>query len=127
MSKKSIFQELALRPPANGQPLFRWIYDELRAAVLDGRLPAGGRLPSTRNLANQYGVARGTVMLGFEQLRAEGYLEGRIAAGSFVSHRLTVRSFRARALPRSKTQGATPMPKLSSWNDRARWPFPLSG
>lgn len=128
MPKKPTFQELALQPSANGQPLFRWIYQELRAAVLDGRLPAGSRLPSTRNLAAQYGVARGTVLIAFEQLQAEGYLEGRVGAGTFVSRNLPDRSFHA-AAPARKAERKTiaKAPKLSNWSQRFQSPFPLRG
>jgi DNA-binding transcriptional MocR family regulator len=42
------------------------------------------RLPSSRDLARQYGVSRGTVVAAFEQLQAEGYLRSRIGAGTYV-------------------------------------------
>jgi GntR family transcriptional regulator/MocR family aminotransferase len=45
----------------------------------------GMRLPSTRELARRYGVSRGTVVTAFEQLHAEGYLEGRVGAGTYVN------------------------------------------
>jgi GntR family transcriptional regulator/MocR family aminotransferase len=70
------------------EPLFRQLYDRLRAAVLAGELRPGVRLPSTRALAAALGVSRNTVMAAFEQLLAEGYLEGRVGAGTFVTHTL---------------------------------------
>src|SRR5450759_3915862 len=54
----------------------------LRAAVRAGRLPAGTRLPSTRTLAADLGVARGTVTHAYEQLVAEGYLTARQGSGT---------------------------------------------
>src|SRR5581483_7266248 len=39
--------------------LTRWLLDELRGAILDGRLRPGARLPATRDLARQYGLSRG--------------------------------------------------------------------
>src|SRR6202012_3524330 len=68
----------------DGQELWRWLYTELRSAIIDGRLKSGARLPSTRNLAAQYGLARGTVVAAFQQLRAEGYISSEVSAGTFV-------------------------------------------
>ena len=64
--------------------MWRWLYTELRSAIIDGRLKFGARLPSTRNLAAQYGLARGTVVAAFQQLRAEGYISSEVSAGTFV-------------------------------------------
>ncbi|MCP5370645.1 MAG: PLP-dependent aminotransferase family protein [Hyphomicrobiales bacterium] len=75
---------LALDPGA-AQPLFRQLQDGLRRAVLEGRLAAGARLPSTRTLAADLGVSRNTVVAAYEQLVAEGYLEGMTGSGTRVS------------------------------------------
>lgn len=69
-------------------PLYRQLYAEIRAAVLGGRLAPGARLPSSRALAAELGLARSTVVSAFEQLLAEGYLEGRVGAGTFVARAL---------------------------------------
>ena len=61
------------------------IYRQLLAAILDGRLRPGERLPPTRELARRLAVSRNTVGVAYEQLVAEGVLVGRIGAGSFVS------------------------------------------
>lgn len=66
-------------------PLFRQLYDGWRQAILDGQFAPGTKLPSTRALAAHLGVSRNTVHLAFEQLIAEGYLEGRQGAGTYVS------------------------------------------
>jgi GntR family transcriptional regulator / MocR family aminotransferase len=58
--------------------------DRLRSLVLSGTLEAGARLPSTRELARSLGISRTIVLEAFEQLEAEGYIEGRKGAGSFV-------------------------------------------
>ena len=55
----------------------RQVYDGLREAILAGRLRPGERLPSTRTLAAELGVARNTVVLAYAQLRTEGYVVGR--------------------------------------------------
>jgi GntR family transcriptional regulator / MocR family aminotransferase len=66
-------------------PLFRQIYESIRRAILSGELSAKMRLPSTRDLANQLGVSRITVVNAYEQLFAEGYLEGKTGSGTFVA------------------------------------------
>jgi GntR family transcriptional regulator/MocR family aminotransferase len=57
----------------------------LRNAIRDGRLTAGSRLPSTRALAAELGLARGTVSAAYDQLIAEGYLSARTGSGTTVS------------------------------------------
>ena len=70
---------------ASGEGLTRQIYTQLRAAILDGRLRAGDRLPPSRDLARDLGVARLTVATAYEWLSAEGYVYGRVGAGTFVA------------------------------------------
>lgn len=70
--------------PASSVPLHRQIYFEIRGAILDGRLRPGTRLPASRSLARDLAVSRNTVMSAFDQLSAEGYIEGQVGAGSFV-------------------------------------------
>ncbi len=67
------------------EPLHRQLYAEIRGAVLGGRLAAGARLPSTRELATELGISRNTVAGAFDQLMAEGYLEGKVGSGTFVT------------------------------------------
>lgn len=74
--------------PASSVPVYRQLYDGLRGAVLEGRLKPGVRLPSTRALAEGLGLSRSTVVNAFSQLLAEGYLEGRVGSGTYVSHSL---------------------------------------
>ncbi|MEO8368951.1 MAG: PLP-dependent aminotransferase family protein [Candidatus Solibacter sp.] len=88
MGKSETFQDLALMPPGEGQELGRWLYSELRAAILDGRLKPGSRMPSTRGLSKQYALARGTVAVAFDQLKSEGYVEATVGAGTFVATRI---------------------------------------
>jgi GntR family transcriptional regulator/MocR family aminotransferase len=67
-------------------PLHRQLYEGLRGAILAGRLSAGTRLPATRMLAHELGISRNTVLNAFEQLLAEGYVEGQTGSGTYVSH-----------------------------------------
>jgi GntR family transcriptional regulator / MocR family aminotransferase len=64
--------------------LHRQIYDSFRAAILDGRLHPGQRLPSTRVLASEIGVSRFPLLRAYDQLLAEGYIESRVGAGTVV-------------------------------------------
>ena len=67
------------------RPLHRQLYDGYREAMIDGRLRPGQRLPSTRTLAQDLQISRITAVNGLAQLIAEGYVESRGGAGSFVS------------------------------------------
>lgn len=66
------------------QPLHRQIYEGLRRAILGGTLRAGRRVPSTRSLAGELGVSRLPVLVAYQQLQHEGYLEARTGSGSYV-------------------------------------------
>lgn len=68
-------------PPSKGEQLFRAIH----AAIAGGALAAGARLPPTRTLANDLGVARQTVVQVYERLTAEGLAEGQAGAGTRVA------------------------------------------
>src|SRR5215472_13373017 len=65
--------------------LHRQIYDRYRAAIVDGSLRRGQRIPSTRVLASELGVSRFPVLNAYAQLLAEGYIESRVGAGTVVS------------------------------------------
>jgi GntR family transcriptional regulator/MocR family aminotransferase len=93
-------------------PLQRQLYDQLRAAILSGRLTPGDRLPATRALAGDLAVSRNTITAAFDQLLAEGYLEGRVGAGTFVAESLPEDLLRAAAAPRPVAPG--PPPALSA-------------
>ncbi|WP_010271102.1 MocR-like pyridoxine biosynthesis transcription factor PdxR [Paenibacillus senegalensis] len=61
------------------------VFIALKEAILEGALPYGTRLPSSRELAAMHGLSRGTVNLAYEQLAAEGYVQGRKGSGTFVA------------------------------------------
>lgn len=60
------------------------IYAGIREAILDGRIVSGQRLPSSRALAEELGVARGTVVEAYEQLQLEGYVRSTRGSGTYV-------------------------------------------
>ncbi|WP_151737304.1 PLP-dependent aminotransferase family protein ['Paenibacillus yunnanensis' Narsing Rao et al. 2020] len=61
------------------------LYHALRAAILDGTLPGGTRLPSTRKLAELYQVSRGSASQVYDMLLADGYIQAAVGRGTFVS------------------------------------------
>ena len=83
-------ERVCVEPPvlldrAGGAPLTAQLSGQLREAVLDGRIGAGDRLPSTRALALSLGVSRTVVTDAYAQLYAEGWLQGRHGSGTFVA------------------------------------------
>ncbi|HKV81492.1 MAG TPA: PLP-dependent aminotransferase family protein [Candidatus Sulfotelmatobacter sp.] len=65
--------------------MFRQVYTRLREAMLSGALRGGEKLPSTRDLAEQLGISRTVVLTAYDQLLAEGFAEGRMGSGTYVS------------------------------------------
>lgn len=80
------FTELLQVDTRPGRPLF----DQLRLAVIDavraGTLPAGTRLPTVRELADQLGLAANTVARAYRELEAAGVVQTRGRLGTFVAH-----------------------------------------
>ena len=68
-----------------GNLLYRQVYQRIRSEILSGRLAAGARLPSSRTLATELGVARGTVVTAFQMLAGEGYTSSAGARGTVVN------------------------------------------
>lgn len=77
--------QLAIPLSKSGGPLFRQVYLGLRQAILSGTFQANGRLPSTRDLADQLGVSRTVVLVAYDQLLAEGFVTGRSGSGTYVA------------------------------------------
>jgi len=92
---------------ASRTPLTRQIYMLVRSAVLAGALRPGTRMPSSRAMALKLSVARGTVVLAYEHLLAEGYVESRHGSGTFIAGDLTGLASARRGAPRA-TKRAKP-------------------
>ncbi|PXX98356.1 MocR-like pyridoxine biosynthesis transcription factor PdxR [Halomonas sp. LBP4] len=75
---------LELASPTSA-PLAQRLYQTLRRWVQEGRLVSGQRLPSSRRLARELSLGRNTVLAAIDQLIAEGFLESRPGAGTFVA------------------------------------------
>lgn len=82
------------------------LYRQMRSAIVDGRLPVGLRMPSTRQLAIDLEVSRNTVLAVFERLTAERLLQSRIGWGTFVA---------AFSMPRG-AESSSPL-ALSTWGE----------
>ncbi len=73
------------RGASEGPPIYRQIYRSLRQAIQSGRLRQGDRLPSTRGLARELGVSRTSILLAFDELRAEGLVVGKVGSGTRIA------------------------------------------
>jgi GntR family transcriptional regulator/MocR family aminotransferase len=88
MPKRPTTLSLALPPRSPDAPVTQWLYGAIRAEILEGRLRPGARLPASRDLARQYGLSRGTIVSAFAQLESEGYIDGTVGSGTYVSETL---------------------------------------
>ncbi|MGL5873358.1 MAG: PLP-dependent aminotransferase family protein [Xenococcaceae cyanobacterium] len=81
--------DLAINLDSNSSfPLHRQLYEELRQAILTGKLLPNQKIPSTRSLAKSLKISRTTVTQCYEQLISEGYLQTIVGSGTFVSSKL---------------------------------------
>ncbi|MDF8363075.1 aminotransferase class I/II-fold pyridoxal phosphate-dependent enzyme [Achromobacter anxifer] len=111
-------QEASLDLPVDasraGESKQSWVYREIRERILQGALPSGTRLPSTRSLAGRWHIARSTVEAAYDQLRAEGYTAGTVGSGTYVAAVIPDSYFRAgmsdgeAAPPKAQASSAVP-------------------
>ena len=101
-------------------PKFRQVQDQLRMAILKGHLRAGTRLPASRILAGELGLSRQTLVRVLDNLKAEGYLEARQGAGTFVSAALPRQSAKHRFTPTPRDAAETAPPRLSRIGELSR-------
>ena len=82
--------ELPIRLPTRGShQILRALHQQLRAAIVDGRLRPGLRLPSTRALASSHGISRNTAVAAYDLLLSEGYVSVRQGSGCYVAQALS--------------------------------------
>jgi GntR family transcriptional regulator / MocR family aminotransferase len=124
VTRNAQLADLALPARSADSTLFRWLYDEIRAAIVAGRLRAGARLPSSRSIARQQNVARGTVVAAFEQLAAEGYVECVVGSGTFVKSVLPEALLEAKPLRAAGRADSAAVALSSRGRCLAQQPFP---
>ncbi|MFY9632347.1 MAG: PLP-dependent aminotransferase family protein [Candidatus Cybelea sp.] len=83
--KEPLFLEPLFPDRSSGENLAVQLARRLRDAIERRELAPGMRLLGTRQLASRLGLGRNTVALAFEELTAQGYLEARAGAGTFVA------------------------------------------
>lgn len=94
------------------------LFEQIRSAILSGRLAAGDRLPPSRQVVSNLGVSRSTVTTVYGRLRAEGFIEGRSGAGSYVCSGLASPSGRV-VRPAALQSALTPFLDARAWSNGA--------
>jgi GntR family transcriptional regulator / MocR family aminotransferase len=104
--------------PQPGETLQRWLYRNIREAILTRRLSPGSRLPGTRLLAQQHGIARGTVQAAYDQLLAEGYLMAEQGSGTRISLTLPDHSLAEVPVQPGAPANLQEAPGIALWSKR---------
>ena len=103
---------MSASPPAT--TIHAQIYGRFRAMIETGQLKPGQRVSSLRALAEELGVARGTVQVAFDRLLGEGYLVARGPAGTFVAEHITAARAATRAARKETTPPTSPTSPIST-------------
>ena len=108
-----VFEFPITLPARDSRDLLRSLHAQLRAAILDGRLRPGLRLPSTRRLAGAYAVSRNTAVAAYDLLLSEGYVVTRRGSGAYVATALPRHNE-----PKASDDGAARERRLAAyWRD----------
>ena len=111
---------------ANGrqhdEPMYAQIAESVRRDIDAGRFQARARLPGSRSMAVALGVSRTVVLMAYDQLESEGYLESRSGSGTYVSVRRPARP--ADGTPPAAQDEAPGRLRLSRLAQRAVLPAP---
>ena len=99
MLSELLLTEMTRLAKKDNMPLHRQLYEALRRAMLDGKLSAGERLPSSRELTTDLKLSRNTVVSALNQLGVEGYLVSRVGSGTYVNDNLPKPQARKRSKP----------------------------
>ncbi|MEZ4745899.1 MAG: PLP-dependent aminotransferase family protein [Calditrichia bacterium] len=100
--------------------LYLQLYEALRQAILEKQLRPGEQLPPTRELATDLSVSRTTVLLAFDHLLSEGYIEGKSGAGTFVSETIPEDLLEVCTDSVAKTAPFSVLPKISGRGERIK-------
>src|SRR4051812_40341379 len=71
--------------PRRAEPLHRQIFDQIAVRIQSGAFPGGHRLPPTRELAEEIGAHRNTVVRAYEDLVDAGFVISTVGRGTFVA------------------------------------------
>ncbi len=66
-------------------PGYKRVYEAIRSAIVNRRLPAGSKLPSSRDLARELSASRNMIVAAYDQLQAEGYVSSQTGSGTYVT------------------------------------------
>ncbi len=124
MTRSASSFELVLPPRPEAVPSFHWLRNALRTEILNNRIMPGSKLPASRELARQYQLSRGTILAALDELRAEGYIEGRRGSGTYVSQILPEHLLPSQEVASQEPGAVAPGPHLSAFATRVR-PFTL--
>lgn len=94
-------------------PQQRRLYEAAKAAIHQHQLGAGNKLPSSRDLARDLGIARNTVIAAFEQLTAEGYVTSALGSGTYVADLAELKPLEDKSLAQIAVGAELTRPHLS--------------
>ncbi len=111
MKKRPLFGSLVTvaLDAAQREPLYQQLYEQLRGAIVSGRLSGGTRLPASRVLAQELKLSRNTVTAAYDLLSNEGYILTRVGDGAYIANILP----EDRLLPRQPVRPDNP-PAMAS-------------
>ncbi|MFN3496023.1 MAG: PLP-dependent aminotransferase family protein, partial [Hydrogenophaga sp.] len=118
MLSEFLLAEMSRLGTQGALPLHRQLYEALRRAMLDGKLGAGERLPSSRDLSQDLDLSRNTVVAAINQLSVEGYLASRVGSGTYVNDNVP-RATPGRSARASAGQAASPQARRLSTRGHA--------
>jgi GntR family transcriptional regulator/MocR family aminotransferase len=112
MLSELLLTDMARLSQQDNMPLHRQLYEAMRRAILEGKLSAGDRLPSSRELTQDLQLSRNTVVAALNQLGVEGYLVSRVGSGTYVNDNVP-KAF-ARTPHARATSGQAPLSRRGS-------------
>ena len=116
-----IFELSLVLPTRDSRDLLRALHHQLRAAIVNGKLQPGLRLPATRKLATLAGVSRNTAVAAYELLQSQGYITIRLGAGAYVTDQDSQPMRRSPSISDSKTDSRL----VAFWRNPPSLPAPF--
>ncbi|MEP6938672.1 MAG: PLP-dependent aminotransferase family protein [Rudaea sp.] len=101
-------------------PRYAQLTRALKQAILAGRAAPGTRLPATRVFARELDLSRNTVLAAYEQLAAEGFIEGRVGSGCYVAEFASVHVASNASVPKAAAPRKAARAPLSRRGERMR-------